>query len=66
MELIEEYDCFTLGHKPCDVQIWRNHHGGYECHVFVREDATIFSSYDQEDRDTAVRRAFERAHQAGY
>jgi hypothetical protein len=66
MILFDEYGGKTKRGNPFRVQIWQNHHGAFEGHVFLLCNRRIFSTYDQSSRRTAEKLAIKRAEKAGY
>ena len=66
MILLDEYGGKTKRGNPFRMQVWQNHHGAFEGHVFLLSSRKIFSVYDQSYRRTAIRLAIQRAEKAGY
>jgi hypothetical protein len=65
MILLDEYVGKTKRGSLFKMQVWQNHHGAFEGHVFLRNHR-IFSTYDQTSRRTAEKLAIKRAEKAGY
>ena len=65
MILLDEYAGKTKRGSLFKMQVWQNHHGAFEGHVFLR-NRRIFSTYDQTSRRTAEKLAVKRAEKAGY
>jgi len=66
MILLDEYTGKTKRGAPFRMQVWQNHHGAFEGHVFLLASRRIFSTYDQSYRKVAQKLAIERAEKAGY
>lgn len=66
MILLDEYTGKTKRGAPFRMQVWENHHGAYEGHVFLLASRRIFSTYDQRYRRAAQEMAIKRAEKAGY
>jgi len=66
MILLDEYSGKTKHGSHFRMQVWMNHHGAFEGHVFILRNRRIFSTYDQTVRRTAEKVAIRRAEKAGY
>jgi hypothetical protein len=64
--LVDEHEGKTKRGTPFKMQVWQNHHGAFEGHVFLAQDANIFSSYDQVARKVAEKLAIRRAESASH
>jgi hypothetical protein len=66
MKLIGQITKQTKQKHPYILQVWQNHHGAFEAHIFMAVDNRIFSTYDRRTKSEAIRDALKRAEEAGY